>query len=66
MSTTTRNGKWMQAARTMLLGLVLALGIAVVGGHPQAAWLGFAVAAMYDQPARRRPCLARAPRRPRG
>jgi hypothetical protein len=47
MSTTRRSAKWMELARTMVLGLVLALGIAAVGGGPGAAWLGFALAAMY-------------------
>ena len=46
MQTTTRSAKWMHVARTMLLGLVLALGIAFAGGAPDLAWLGFAAAAI--------------------
>jgi hypothetical protein len=50
----------------MLLGLVLALGIASVGGQPQAAWLGFALAAMYAETARGRAALTRSTGRPGG
>jgi len=40
----------------MLLGLVLAIGIAIAGGGLQAAWLGFALAAMYAETRRGRTC----------
>ncbi len=66
MSTTRRSAKWMELAWTMLLGLVLALGIAAVGGGPQAAWLGFAVAAMYAASPHGRRCAMPRARRPRG
>ena len=59
MQTTTRSAKWLQSVRTMLLGLVLALGVGFVGGEPDMAWLGFALAAMYAGTPRGRTCLAR-------
>ena len=49
MSTTRRDAKWTRFARTMLLGLVLALAIGVLAGAPQAAWLGFALAAVLGE-----------------
>ena len=56
MPTTTRDLNWLQFARTMLLGLVLAVGIAVVGGQADMAWLGFALAAMYAETLRSGRC----------
>jgi len=67
MSTTTmRDGTWRRTAVTLLLGLVLALAIAFAAGAPHAAWLGFALAAMYAETARGRATLARAARRRAG
>ena len=63
MSTTMRSRNWMPLARTMLLGLVPALAIAVVG-QPQAAWPGFVAAAMYAAGGGGRSCLRRRPTRP--
>jgi hypothetical protein len=65
MSTTRRDAKWTELAGTMVLGLVLALGIAAIGGRPEAAWLGFALAATYAGSAHGRRCPAH-PRRPGG
>ena len=59
MSTTTRSAKWIAFAHTMIVGLALALGIAFVGAAPQAAWLGFAVAAMHAETDGGRACSAR-------
>jgi hypothetical protein len=47
----------------MVLGLVLALGIAAIGGRPEAAWLGFAVAAVYAGSPHGRRCQAHPGRR---
>jgi hypothetical protein len=66
MSTGKRSEKWPRFAATMSLGLVLALGIAFVGGQPQAAWLGFALAAMYAETARGRAALTLSTGRPGG
>ena len=59
MPTTPRRTSCMQHLTTLLLGLVLACGIAFVNGAPEASWIGFAVAAMYAEPPRARSCLAR-------
>ncbi len=48
MSTTTHSQKPLQFARVMLLGLVMALGIAALA-EPEQAWLGFALAAIHRE-----------------
>lgn len=58
MSTTTPSRSWTQTAHVMVLGLVLALGIGVLGSRPGAAWLGFALAAMYAETRRGRAAVA--------
>jgi hypothetical protein len=63
MPTTGRSAKWTELAGTMVLGLVLALGIAAIGGRPEAAWLGFAVAAVYAGSPHGRRCQAHPGRR---
>ncbi len=63
MSTTTRRDKGLALLRTMLLGVALALGIGLVAGEPDMAWLGFALAAMETEARRGRSCMTRPPRR---
>ncbi len=50
---------------TMLLGLAMAAGIAVLA-EPALAWLGFALAATYRHVGGGRSCAARLPVRGRG
>ena len=58
---TTRRDKPAELIRALLLGLVMALGIGVLAGAPQLAWLGFALAAMYAGTSGGRACLTRRP-----
>jgi hypothetical protein len=58
---TTRRDKWAELIRVLLLGLVMALGIGVLAGAAEAAWLGFALAAMYAETSGGRARLTRRP-----
>jgi hypothetical protein len=52
MSTNPPDALWAPTLRTLLLGLVLALGIALAAREPSAAWLGFVLAATAGPSAR--------------
>jgi hypothetical protein len=62
MPTTTRSPQLVHFAATLVLGLVLAVGIALVGGA-DAAWLGFVLAAMHAEAPHGRSCVTRLARR---
>ncbi len=60
MQTTTRDHDLRRFLTTMLLGLVMAAGIAVFA-EPEASGLGFVLAAIYRHGGVRRSCAARLP-----
>jgi hypothetical protein len=58
MQTTTPTSRaWLPFVLTMLLGVVMAVGIAAAG-TPELAWLGFLMAATWREAARGRSRLA--------
>ena len=60
MQTTTRRPRIRSFLSTMLLGLVMAVVIAVLA-EPELGWMGFVLAAVLGDAAGRRSCADRVP-----